>query len=309
MRIFGNNFDPIESDLIVLPICWSLNSDVNFIKKIKPIIHSSNQIELFHEFHGVQEGCKIALDPDFIQSEQLDEFVSRAIKETNWKDKMQSNSSIKLINEDYSKLISFVEEKSEYWIEHGKLICFLGGDNSISLGSTKGIAKLKSDFGILHFSEYPCLKPYNGELISEENTFYNIGSQVPEVSKIVGVGYSSISKEEFRVQKENREKIVWFTHKRNLQYRFKGESFSKIVKRWVNNLPEFIYLSINSTILNLYSLDEIEYVIDEIIASRKKIVGLDLSGTDKGLDAQKQKELSKLLYITCKAYGRSRGKK
>ena len=56
MKIFGNNFDLKDADLIVLPVCWSLNSDVNFDKIIKPIIQLSNEIELFHEFYGFQKG-------------------------------------------------------------------------------------------------------------------------------------------------------------------------------------------------------------------------------------------------------------
>lgn len=309
MKIFGNNFDLKDADLIVLPVCWSLNSDVNFDKIIKPIIQLSNEIELFHEFYGFQKGCKIALDPDFIQSQQLDEFVSRAIKETDWKDFKESKSSINLINEDYSKLVSFIEEKAEYWIEQGKLICFVGGGASLSFGAVKGVAHLKNGFGIFHLSEFPFLKPYKGELISEENTFHNIGLKIPELSKIVGVGYSSVSQEEHSVQKDNKEKIVWFTQKRNAQYKFKGESYSKVVKRWVNNLPEFVYLSIHSSILNIYSIEEIEFAIEEIIASRRKIIGLDFSGIEKEADKRLNKEMSKLLYISCKAFGRSRGKK
>ena len=132
--------------------------------------------------------------------------------------------------------------------------------------------------------------------------------KIPDISRIVGIGYQEISREEYSVQKENKEKIVWFTNRKNSNYRIGGESFSKIVKRWINNLPEFVYVSIHLSILEVYSIEEIEYALQQIVSSRRKIIGLDISGIDKEENQFDYKKVANLLYVSCKTFGRSRGK-
>lgn len=308
MKVFQHQNDPLKSDLVIIPVCWSLDTDVNFEKKIKPLIDFTNEIELFHEYYGFQKGCKIAIDAAFKASQGLDESVSRAIQETNWDDAHQSKSSIQLIKEDYKKLTSIIEEKVEYWLGQDKLVLVLGGDASISLGSVKGIATVKNGFGLFHFSAYPFLKAYDGGRLMEENTVHNIGLKIPEINKILGVGYRDISQKEYSVQKENKEKIIWFSEKKNLNYQFIGEPFSKIAKRWVNNLPEFVHLSIHCSVLDVYSVDQIEFALQQLVLSRRKIIGVDISGIDKELNNKEYKDLANLLYIVAKTYGRSRGK-
>ena len=305
MKIFKHQLDPSDAELVVLPVCWSLGADVPFNDKLKPLIDASNDIELFHEFYGYQKGCRISIDSNYKGSEVLDESVSRAIKETDWSNKTQAKASVNLINEDYKKVTSLIEEKVEYWCEHGKLVVAIGGDASLSLGVLRGVSNLKNGFGVFHFGKTPFLKPYKGDLLKEENTFHNVGVKIPEISRIVGVGYQEVSREEYSVQKENKEKIVWFTNRKNSNYKIGGESFSKIVKRWINNLPEFVYVSIHLSILEVYSIEEIEYALQQIVSSRRKIIGLDLSGLDNHVD---YKKIANLLYVSCKTFGRSRGK-
>ena len=205
MKVFGSNINPEKADVIIVPICWALNADFTYQEFLKPVLDASNEIELFHEFHGFQKGCKIAFDDD-LSSEIWDKSVSRAEQETNWTNQEQASSSAKLINEDYKKLTSFVEEKVEYWSAKGKLVFVIGGDASISYGGVKGFAQFKNGFGIGHFSSSPLLFPFEGGVIKEENTLYNMGYQVPEISKIVGVGYTQIAHKELAIQKDNKEK-------------------------------------------------------------------------------------------------------
>lgn len=306
MRIFGADINPEDADLVIVPVCWSLNDDFTFEKFLNPVFNSSNEMELFHEFYGYQRGCKIAIDSD-LASEAFDRSVSRAEQETNWRDEAQAASSAKLINEDYKKLTSFIEEKVEYWSAKGKLVFILGGDSSITYGGVKGFANLKKGFGILHFCDRPLLETYDGGVVKEENSLFNIGLQVPEVSKIVGIGYQTIAQKELSVQKENKEKIIWFSHRKNLNYKFAGEPFNKIAKRWVSNLPEFICLNLDMSVFSTVNSDELEYTLQLIVKSRKKIIGVNLTGLHLNNNLSENQKAN-IIYIVAKAFGRSRGK-
>lgn len=306
MKIFGANITPEKADVVIVLACWDLNSDFSFEKLLKQVFDASNNIETFHEFYGFQKGCKVALDYD-LSSQVWDQSVSRAEQETNWNNENEANSSASLINEDYKKLTSFIEEKVDYWSGKGKLVIVLGGDSSVSYGGVKGFANLKKGFGIFHLSNSPQLKPFEGGVIKERNTLYNIGYKVPEVSKIVGVGYKVIGQKELTIQKENKEKIIWFSHRKNLNYKFNGETFNNIAKRWVSNLPEFICLNIDLSVLASLSIDELEHTLQLIIKSRKKIIGVNLTGLHQNINLSESEKAS-LIYFVAKSFGRSRGK-
>lgn len=309
MPVFQSKIKPENADLVIIPVCWSLENDCDFKNYIHPIIEASNQVELFHEFYGYQRGCKIGIDLDYQPSQNLDDSVSRASHETNWAIESEAKSSISLINEDYKKLTSFIDEKVDYWLAKDKLVVVVGGGASISLGGVSAVSNLKKGFGLFHLSASPFLVPYEGKRLLEENSIYNIGVKIPELSKIVGVGYRSISQSEISVQKENKERIVWFSKRKNDNYIFNGDPFNKVAKRWVNNLPEFVYLSLHISVLQSYSVDEIEYVLQQIVESRRKIIGADLLGLDQLDKNTSPKLVAELLLILAKTYGRSRGKK
>ena len=77
----------------------------------------------------------------------------------------------------------------------------------------------------------------------------------------------------------------------------------------MNNLPEFVYVSVHLSVLQSYSVDEIEYVLQQIVESRRKIIGADLLGLDQLDENMSPKLVAELLLILAKTYGRSRGKK
>lgn len=307
IKVFGHKNKPLNSEVVIVPINWTLNSTFDFDKHLRPILNYSNEIELFHEFYGFQEKCKIACENVSAETSLWNKSINRIYEEAQ--NGTFDGSSIHLINEDFKKLTSFLDEKIEYWIQKEKLPLLIGGDSSLLLGSVKAVARFKTNFGILHLSEKPFLKELKkGEAITEGNSLFSVGASVPEVSKIVAVGLSSFSQQEYSIQRQNKEKIIWFSKRKINNYEFKGDSYQSICKKWINNLPEFVYLSINVSILKVLSIEEIEFALQTLIDSRRKIVGVDFNGVENEVGKEKQIEMTRLLYIVCKSYGRSRGK-
>ena len=98
----------------------------------------------------------------------------------------------------------------------GALPIVLGGEHSISYGSTKAIYDLYPDVSILHFDAHANLKSsYKNNKYSNSCIIRQIHSSMPDI-KIVQVGIRNISKEETEwLESENPNIEILFARDRN----------------------------------------------------------------------------------------------
>lgn len=310
ISVFKSKRKADDSEVVIIPIPWALKTEKAFQKSPIKILQASNTIELFHEFYGYQKKCTIGADHLSPSVEEWQHSLEKAlsVNETAKNNSSELKSVVQLIQEDYKKVSSIVEEKMDFWLNKDKLPIVLGGDGSIGLGALRGTAQMRSSFGVFHFGDSPCLKKeFNHLNCTEESVLYNAGISVPEINRIVSVGMSNISQPEFSTQHENREKIIWFSNRKIKNYLIKGDTFTKIAGRIINNLPEFVHISFHANVLKNLNYAEIEYLLQVLIDSRRKIVGVDLSGFTAESSIE-SKEAAEFLYLVSKCFGRSRGK-
>lgn len=310
ISVFKHKRSADDAEIVIIPIPWALKTEKKFQNSPLRILESSNKIELFHEFYGYQKNSTIGSDFLSPSIEDWQHSLEKAlsVNETAKRNTDELKSVVQLIQEDYKKVSSLVEEKMEYWLSKNKLPIVLGGDGSIGLGALRGSAQMRTSFGVFHFGDTPCLKKEHNHLnCSEESVLFNAGISVPEINRIVSVGMSTISQPEFSTQHENKEKIIWFSNRKIQNYKIKGDPFSKIAGRIINNLPEFVHISFHANVLKNLTFAEVEYLFQVLIESRRKIVGIDLSGF-KAESTEESKQAAELLYLLAKSFGRSRGK-
>lgn len=310
ISVFKNKRKAEDAEVVIIPISWALKTEKQFQNAPLKILEASNSIELFHEFYGYQKKCTIGSDHLSPSVEDWQHSLEKAlsVNETAKKNNAELQSVVQLIQEDYKKVSSIVEEKMDFWLNKDKLPIILGGDGSVGLGALRGTAQMRSSFGVFHFGDSPCLKKeFNHLNCTEESVLFNAGISVPEINRIVSVGMSNISQPEFSTQHENREKIIWFSNRKIQNYKIKGDTFSKIAGRIINNLPEFVHVSFHANVFKNITFAEIEYLLQVLIDSRRKIVGIDISGFTVNSE-EEGKKAAEFLYLISKCFGRSRGK-
>lgn len=303
-KVFKYHIDPKNADVVLLPLNWSLNNQQTK-RNIQAVLAASNETETFHEFYGFQKNCKIGCDDDNSSIEAWLNTITKLIEDSDPK-----NQEDDLVFTDYDNAKSYIEEKIEFWLEKDKLPITLSGDNTLLFASLKAHAKFKSNFSLLHLSKSPNLiEPKPNQLAKQKNTLFKVGSEIPEITKIVGIGYQTINIKEYGLKKEHPERIIWHTYRKTQNSLFSGESFSSITKKWTNCLHEFVFLNIDLSVLESLNISELEYFIQQITESKRKYIGVEISGFDQLMNNHSVHEkVANLLLIIAKTFGRSRGK-
>lgn len=203
-----------------------------------------------------------------------------------------------------------MEEKIEFWLEKNKLPITISGDSTLLIASLKAHSKFKNAFSLLHLAETPNLKEYKTDgILDNDNAIFIAGNEIPEIKKIIGIGHQKISYEEYHLKQLHPEKIIWFPHRKTQQNLFAGTTFETLCKKWTNTLSEFVFLNIDLSILKSLTLTQIEYFLQHIVASKRKFIGIEITGIDELNQVPlNHSEIAGLILIIAKTFGRSRGK-
>ena len=315
--IFGLPFNYEDSDLILLPVPWevTVSYQAGTAKAPDAIRKASPQLDLYD--HDYPEGWKHGI---FLQK------ASSSLKKINTetrkiaaayigsleKGEPANAEIVKEVDAACEKMINTVYNETKKIRADNKWAGLLGGDHSTPLGYWKALADDYDTFGILHIDAHADLREkYEGFQYSHASIFYNALS-IPQISKIVQVGVRDICEEEIeRIKNSNRRIVTFFDHELHAGL-FQGIQWSVICKQIVNELPQKVHISFDidgldpklcpntgTAVPGGLDLPQVFYLLNEVVASGREIIGFDLVEVVPGKDEWDANVGARVLYKLC----------
>lgn len=294
--IFGLPFGEEEAAIVIIPVPWdaTVSYAAGTADGPQAILDASAQLDL--EVVGKEAPWKQG-----IWMEPIDENI-RA-KSQNLRLLVEPYIEALEAGEEYSKVkevIAAVDEgtttlknelksKTLDYLNKGKLVGLLGGDHSTPLGYLEALSEKHDDFGILQIDAHMDLRQaYEGFEHSHASIMYN-ALKLPSISKLVQVGIRDFCEQEVAVAKSDQRVAVYFDQELKWQ-QFEGTTWQSLCKEMVAQLPDKVYVSFDidglqpslcpgtgTPVPGGLSFEEAVYLINQVKASGREIIGFDLN--------------------------------
>jgi len=295
--IYGLPFKEEHATVVYLPIPWDVTTSyqAGTAKGPGAILAASEQIDFF--------------DLDYIDAYLAGLFMkkeSSRLKKLNTEgrvlakkiidaddDQMAKNKnlqkSLQKVNQLCEEMNQEVYKETKAQLDKNKIAVVVGGDHSTPFGAIKAYAEKYPKLGVLHFDAHSDTRiAYMGFQNSHASIMHNVMEKISGVSKLVQVGIRDFCEQEFNYTRDNKKVEVYFDQTL-ARRKMSGESFQKIAKEIVSHLPEHVYISFDidgldprfcpntgTPVPGGLDYQEVVLIINELIASGKKLVGFDL---------------------------------
>ncbi len=192
--------------------------------------------------------------------------------------------------DDYAlNLNEEIKQKARMALLDNKLVAVLGGDHSVALGLIESLARFYNNFGILHIDAHPDLHThYLGVHYSHASIMYNV-LQLPYVTRLVQVGLRHCTYQELSMISAGEGRIFPFFATDLYRQYTQGVAWETLCQRIIALLPDTIYISFDIDGLDAsfcpntgtpvsggLKLDELLYLLEQIVVTGKRIIGFDL---------------------------------
>ena len=312
--IFGLDVKEEEASLVLIPVPWDATASygIGTADAPKAILEASEQIDHFDLAFDRPYAKGICFLEENKRIVQLNE-EAHTLKGSS----LSKEELVKAMNTFSYELNLLVEKETSSKLEEGKLVGLIGGEHSCPYGFLKALSKKHKEFGILHLdAHFDLRKAYEGYKHSHASIMYNTLIDVPEAQKIVSFGIRDFCKAEYDFSEKLVQKgksLVYFD--RDI-YRSKlnPEGFKNLVKEVISFLPEKVYISFDIDGLETQfcpstgtpvpgglHYNDACYLIEELAASGKEIIGFDLCevAPDKTGMQWDENVAMRLLYKLC----------
>lgn len=297
-NLFGLPYTEEESDIIIIPVCSDITASFNkgTAKAPSAILEASLQVDLFDNFFKNAWDNKIHMLPisksERKQHQKIGKLASKLIQKlgTGVPFNEQEEEVLKAINAYCDEINKSVKETALTKLNEGKLVAVLGGDHNSPLGLIQALAEKHTNFGILQIDAHADLRiAYEGFEFSHASIAHN-ALKLKQISKLVQVGIRDICQEEIDYISNSKGKIKTFFDWDIKQQQFEGKSWAIICDEIIAELPEKVYITYDIDALDPklcpntgtpvpggFEYDQINYLINKLTESKKKIIGFDLN--------------------------------
>lgn len=295
--IYGLPFKESEARVVYIPVPWDVTTSYQAGTSKGPgaILAASPQIDFF--------------DLDFIDAYQAGLFMrkeSAKIKKLNTTGRalakkiidaddeaMKKNKvlqkNLATVNQICEDLNNEVYKETKALLTKNKISVVVGGDHATPFGAIKAYAEKYPKLGVLHFDAHSDTRDaYMGFVNSHASIMHNVMEKIPGVGKLVQVGIRDFCEQEYTYTKNNKKIEIYFDQTL-ARRKMSGENFQKIAKEIVSHLPENVYISFDidgldprfcpntgTPVPGGLDYQEVMLIINELVASGKKLVGFDL---------------------------------
>lgn len=314
--VFGLPFGEEESKLVLVPIPWeaTVSYGGGTSDAPKAILDSSQQIDLYDPLFpdGWKEGIVMQDIPTSIlfKSKHTREKVLKYLDKYT-EDNIDSDLQLE-INNDCKDLNVYVKDITSKLLDEDKIVGIVGGDHSVPLGYLESLSTKYKDFGILHIDAHADLRDaYEGMIYSHASIFFN-ALKIKNISKLVQVGVRDYCEQENNTIIQNKGKIYSFTDYEIKKAVFEGQTLKDKYKEIIDKLPQDVYISFDvdglvpylspntgTPVMGGFTVDEIIFLIEEVIATGRKIIGFDLCEVSKGEGDWDGNVGARILYKLC----------
>ncbi len=303
--IFGIPVQEQDAKLILLPVPWEVTTSYGKGASNGPRIirHASEQIDLFDLETGkaYEAGYFMREIPEDLEDKNK-RMKARAQELIQMKtdlidDPATEKKILNEVNEACDEMTEWVYEQSKEILAQGKYLGLVGGDHSSPLGSIRAVSeKVNGDFGVLHIDAHADLRvAYQGFRQSHASIMYNVMTSAFKPKKLVQVGIRDFSEDEYNFIQSHPKEVKTFFDLDNKRRQLEGETWAKICKDIVNELPQQVYVSFDidgldpalcpstgTPVAGGLSLSEMFYLFRTLVESGRRIAGFDVNEVSSG---------------------------
>ncbi len=315
----GADLDPADSSLVLLPVPWEATTSYGGGTSAAPaaIIQASHQLDLEDSFVDRPYRAGIACLPTDTRITALNESARSDALEViaALEQGKTENAALQRVNAASSEVDTIVYQSAREQLDEGRLVGLIGGDHSSPLGLIRALADTSEPFAILHFDAHHDLRhAYEGFTGSHASIFHNVMETVPGVSKLVQVAIRDYSRAEKEYAKELGERCHVFYAAELFRMQAEGKPFHMVSEAILEQLPQRVYISFDIDALDPpycpstgtpvpggLSFAEASYILDQLSASGRTIVGFDICEVTPSTDGNEWDANvgARLLYKLC----------
>ncbi|MCH7415581.1 agmatinase family protein [Belliella sp. R4-6] len=330
--LFGLPFDENTAELIIIPVPWEVTVSYSSGTAAGPeaVFDASLQVDLFQD--DIKDAWKMGIHMLPIPQEMINTSSNYRILAKNYIDWLEKGSPEEdlerfaavpdLINKACAEMNEWVYEQAKKYRALGKMVALLGGDHSTPLGLIKALAEDHVNFGVLQIDAHADLRvAYENFEYSHASIAYN-ALKLPQISKLVQVGIRDYCESEYIMAKENN-RITTFYDKELKKESYEGKAWKIICDEIVDQLPDEVYVTIDidgfdpklcphtgTPVAGGFELEQVMYLMKELVKSGKKIIGFDLVEVAPGPEGDEWDGNvgARILYRMANLYGASQGR-
>ena len=312
-NIFGFPVTEDEADIVIIPVPWDATASYGKGTSDGPraILEASTQLDFYH--HSLQKAyeTKVFLTPISREWKEInDRLCLRGIEYIQFleeggrlEENVDFQETVKEITTAQLALAEQLEERAIHLLNKGKIVAVLGGEHSTPFGLINAIDKLNKPFGILQIDAHADLRDaYEGFDQSHASIMFNAIESCKNLIKLVQVGIRDIAESEVELIHSSNGLIETFFDWDLKAQHYQGVNWHDQVTQIIASLPENVYISFDidgltpslcpntgTPVVGGLELEQVNYLIFELVKSGKKIVGFDLNevapGTSDDWDA------------------------
>jgi agmatinase len=203
------------------------------------------------------------------------------------------------VNAIGAELNAYVERHTHSVLEAGRLPVVLGGDHSVPFGALAACAECHPGLGVLHFDAHADLRrAYEGFTWSHASILFNVLEHLEGVQRVVQVGVRDLCAEEHARIAESEGRVHTLFDPDWARARFAGEDLPALVRATIEKLPEEVYVTFDvdgldpslcpgtgTPVPGGLGWHEAMLWLEELAASGRRVVGLDLCEVSPGPDS------------------------
>jgi agmatinase len=307
-NIFGFPYSLEEADIVITPIPWDATASYGKGASDGPaaILEASTQLDFYHPKLEQAYNTRVHMTP--ISEEWKKINADLCMQAVQYIDFLENGGDLEkaphfqeLVAEIASAQNALKENLKERSLElfaQGKIPAVLGGEHSVPLGLIEAIDSLGNDFGILQIDAHADLRDaYEGFEQSHASIMFNALKNCKNLSKLVQVGIRDISETEVLLIENSQGRIKTFFDWNLKEEQFGGKTWSQQVAEIIAELPQYVYISFDidglkpylcpntgTPVVGGFELDEVNYLLFEVVKSGRKIVAFDLNEVSPGTD-------------------------
>ncbi len=305
-NIFGFPIRENEANIVIIPVPWDATASYGkgTSKGPKAILEASTQLDFYHPQLEDAYQTKVFMSP--ISEEWLELNDSLCQKATDYiqfledggqlEDKPVFKETLNQISEAQNALGINLRERSSELLKQGKIVSVIGGEHSTPLGLIEAIDMQGKEFGILQIDAHADLRDaYEGFDQSHASIMFNVLKRCKNLKKLVQVGIRDIAQSEVEFIYSSKGRIKTFFDWSLKEERYNGITWAKQVNNIIAELPERVYISFDidglspdlcpntgTPVTGGFSLEEITFLLFQLVDSEKEIIGFDLNEVAPG---------------------------
>lgn len=293
--IFGLDSTPDDARVVLVPVPFEATVSYGGGASRGPaaILEASRQVDLFDLETGRPYAQGIAMLPESEEvrawNEQAKVLAAPVIEAGGCGDDPALREACAKVTALGDKVNAWLEGQVSGLLERGKLVGVIGGDHSVPFAAIAAHAKRYPGLGVLHVDAHADLRDaYEGFRWSHASIMWNVRELVPDVSRVVGVGFRDLSEEEHGILTTDPRFEAFHDPwlRRRLQ---EGTPWAEVTTEVVSRLPQHVYVSFDidgldpvlcpntgTPVPGGLSFAEATALFRAVVESGRQIVGFDL---------------------------------